>query len=374
VSKFAKGGAIASVALGGLQLAGDAASGQGWGTKQFSADAGSTLGGIIGGIAGSFIPIPVVGTMIGGMAGSLIGGAIGGMMGSGGDEGNPASAPTTAAGGASQQGVGNKGRLSLIPPVNGPLGDRFGATSSYRTHPHRGQDWSVGEGTQVKSCAAGKVVATNTSTELGRMVQIQHEGGWITQYCHLSNNNIKTVGDTVGQGEYIANSGNTGTATTGAHLHLALMKGGKYYDPLQYMSGASGAPATPDSGSSGATGGSAGGDQGATSGDQPMPVASAGSNAVTTSTSGISGTATSIANQLGGGAGSGGEGLDKNPLLRKSSDNAYDQMTGKSGGAKNNVTINLSIGHASESEALKFAKRVKEILEDERRFASMGSN
>lgn len=374
ISKFAKGSAVASGVIGGVELAADAMSGQGWGTKKFSQDMGSTIGGVVGSIAGSFIPIPVVGTMLGGAVGTMIGGAIGGLTGSGGDVSNPASSGVTAAGGNTQRGVGNNGRLSLIPPVNGPLGDRFGAMASYRTHPHRGQDWSVGEGTAVKACAAGKVVATNTSSELGRMVQIQHEGGWVTQYCHLSNNNIKSVGDTVNQGEYIANSGNTGTATTGAHLHLALMKGGQYYDPMAYMSGASGAPTT-DTGSAstdGASGGSAGGDSGV-SGDAPMPVASAGSNAVTAGTSGISGTATSIATQLGAGVGSGGEGLDKNPLLRKSSEDAYDVMTGR-GKSGNNVTINLSIANASDSEALKFAKRVKQILEDEKRFNMIGNN
>lgn len=362
--------AIAAIG-GGISMASDVANGQGWGTKQFSSDMGSTIGSVGGAVLGNLL-LPGFGGIAGGMLGGLIGGGIGGLIGSGGDVSNPESTGVTASGGKSNQGVGNNGRLSLIPPVNGPLGDRFGATASYRTHPHRGQDWSVGEGTSVKACAAGKVIATNTSGELGRMVQVQHEGGWITQYCHLSNNNIKAVGDKVSQGEYIANTGNTGTATTGAHLHLALMKGGQYYDPMLYMNGASGAPATPDSSSAdGASGGSAGGDSGV-SGDSPNPIAQPGSNAVTASASGISGSASTIANQLGA-TGGGGEGLDKNPLLRKSSEDAYDQMTGR-GGSKANVTINLTIGKATDMEARKFAQKVKEVLEDDRRLSSMGAN
>jgi hypothetical protein len=41
--------------------------------------------------------------------------------------------------------------------------------------------------------------------------------------------------------------------------------------------------------------------------------------------------------------------------------------------AGNHVTINLSIAQASESEARKFAKRVKEYLEEDNRIHSMGA-
>lgn len=340
---------------------------------------GMASGAMTGASIGMFFGAPgmAIGAGIGALAGLVTTGlsnsaGTADMTGGGGDVSQPSSSGVTAAGGNSQQGVGNNGRLSLIPPVNGPIGDRFGTMASYRTHPHRGQDWKVGEGTTVKACAAGTVVSTRTSGELGRMVEVQHDGGWITQYCHLSNNNIKTVGDTVKQGEYIANSGNTGTATTGPHLHLALMKGGQYYDPMAYMTGAAGAAGTTDASSDSKTGGATGGDAGV-SGDSPMPIASPGSNAVTAGVSGISGTASSIATQLGAGTGSGGEGLDKNPLLRKSSEDAYDVMTGRNG-AKNNVTINVTIGKATEMEARKFAQKVKEFLEDDRRLSSIGAN
>ena len=43
-------------------------------------------------------------------------------------------------------------------------------------------------------------------------------------------------------------------------------------------------------------------------------------------------------------------------------------------GARNNVTINLTIGQASESEARKFAKRVKEMLEEDHHISKMGAN
>ena len=371
ISKFAKGSGIAAGVIGAVDLASNVANGNGWGSKEFSSSAGSTIGGIAGAIAGSFIPIPIVGTVVGGMVGSAIGGAIGDMVGGGGPEKQVRSG-TTAAAGKTQRQVGNSGRLSLIPPVNGKLGDRFGTMASYREAPHRGQDWSVNEGTNVRACAAGEVIATNTSNELGRMVQIKHAGGWITQYCHLSNNNIKKVGDKVSQGDYIANSGNTGTATTGPHLHLSLMKGGKYYDPMLYMSGASQpAPTTTDGSTSGASGSSA--DAGVSTAD-PVPIASAGSNAVTTGTSGLSGSSANIAEQINsGGSGGGGEGTDPNVGLRNLRSGIDDQVNG-GGKSKNNVTINVSIAKADEASARKFAQQVKQFLEDDRRLSSIGAN
>jgi hypothetical protein len=57
-------------------------------------------------------------------------------------------------------------------------------------------------------------------------------------------------------------------------------------------------------------------------------------------------------------------------------DVAKDYRKDKVFGSKksgNNVTINLTIAQASESEARKFAKRVKEYLEDDNRIHSMGA-
>jgi hypothetical protein len=384
MGKFAAG---AGILYGGSQVVSGSMSayekGQ-TGQEMTSADwMGAGLNGaILGASIGSIIP--GVGTAVGLGVGALIGAGAGllsagvansagtaDMTGGGGPEKQAATGVTAAAGNKQRQ-VGNSGRLSLIPPVNGKLGDRFGTMASYRDTPHRGQDWSVGEGTNVKACAAGEVIATNTSNELGRMVQIKHEGGWITQYCHLSNNSIKNVGDKVSQGDYIANSGNTGTATTGPHLHLALMKGGKYYDPMLYMSGASQpAPTSTDGSTSGASASRA--DAGVSSTD-PVPIANAGSNAVSTGTSGVSGSSANIADQINSsGAGGGGEGTDPNVGLRNLRSGIDDHVNG-GGKSKNNVTINVSIAKADEASARKFAQQVKQFLEDDRRLSSIGAN
>ena len=386
---MAAGGVMAAVGVLADTPGNIEATNQGHGGSAWGKTAGSTVGGLAGAAIGqALIPIPVVGAMIGGMAGSWLGGMAGEAIGSnfdvkdpsgaGGDEAPTPPTSTTASGGKSQQGVGNNGRVSLIPPVNGKLGDRFGAMASYRKSPHRGQDWSVPTGTTVVACADGEVIATNTSGELGKMVQIRHEGGYITQYCHLSNNSLVSVGDKVKQGKVVAQSGNTGTATTGAHLHLALMRNGSYLDPMAYMGGAGTPPASDPTGGADASGPgtSAGGDQGATSGDV-LPVAAAGSSALSVGASGVSGSGSNLAGQIGGATsttGSGGEGttpgLDpqqpRGILASSIKSNNHAQGNG------NNVTINLTIGQASESEARKFAKLVKGYLEEDNRLTSIG--
>jgi murein DD-endopeptidase MepM/ murein hydrolase activator NlpD len=388
-STMAAGGVMAAVNVLADTPGNIEATNQGKGGSAWGKTAGETVGGLAGAAIGqTLIPIPVVGAMIGGMVGSWAGGALGQAIGSnfdvkdpsgaGGDEAPTPPTPVTSAGGNTQQGVGNNGRVSLIPPVNGKLGDRFGAMASYRKHPHRGQDWSVPTGTTVVACADGEVIATNTSGELGKMVQIRHEGNYITQYCHLSNNSMVSVGDKVKQGKVVAQSGNTGTATTGAHLHLALMRNGSYLDPMAYMGGA-GTPPAQDPTSGGTStdpSTSAGGDQGATTGDT-LPVASAGSSALSVGASGVSASGANLAGQIGGATsstGGGGEGtipgLDpqqpKGILASSIKSNNHAQGNG------NNVTIHLTIGQASESEARKFAKLVKGYLEEDNRLTSIG--
>ena len=73
----------------------------------------------------------------------------------------------------------------------------------------------------------GKVVAVNenANTAGGKSVTVEYtrEGGAKVQvsYLHLNSFSVK-VGDTVNAGQQIGVSGNTGTRTTGPHLHLGV--------------------------------------------------------------------------------------------------------------------------------------------------------
>jgi murein DD-endopeptidase MepM/ murein hydrolase activator NlpD len=100
---------------------------------------------------------------------------------------------------------------------------------------HDGWDFSMGIGTDVLAAAAGQVVLSTDSWQnnagFGTVIVIAHENNYYTLYAHLSARLVE-AGTPVVTGQHIAESGNTGTATTGAHLHFGLRHGG--YNSVSY--------------------------------------------------------------------------------------------------------------------------------------------
>ena len=100
-----------------------------------------------------------------------------------------------------------------------------GSTLAYDGHP--GYDFSAPKGTPVYAAAAGKIVwagEKDLGDGAGLYVRILHDGGYITQYLHLSTpaQGI-SIGTQVKKGQLIGRSGNTGTGT-GPHLHFEVKK------------------------------------------------------------------------------------------------------------------------------------------------------
>lgn len=130
-----------------------------------------------------------------------------------------------------------KNSTRLISPVSGPLTSGFGKRASpggVGSKFHLGNDFGVPTGTPVRAVADGK--ATVTSTEKGGLtVTLDLGNGYKAAFAHLSESLVKT-GDIVQQGQTIAKSGNSGTATTGAHLHFGLSKNGDPLDPSKTKS------------------------------------------------------------------------------------------------------------------------------------------
>lgn len=113
----------------------------------------------------------------------------------------------------------------------------------YRTHPitgqpysfHSGIDLAAYGGTPIYAAAEGKVtVAVPVDNGgYGLWIEIQHPNGTRTRYAHCNDIYVK-VGDTVKQGQKIAEVGTTGSST-GNHLHFEVLVSGVQKNPVEYI-------------------------------------------------------------------------------------------------------------------------------------------
>lgn len=137
---------------------------------------------------------------------------------------------------------------TLIHPLSpATISDTFGTHSALRKSlglgPHRGVDYAVKRGTPLKAVGKGTIVAVYESAVLGWVVELRTyvtaEKIRVFAYCHLDKADVK-VGKQVKQGDIIGKSGNSGSATSGAHLHFMCGKTERLAtmpveDPLQWL-------------------------------------------------------------------------------------------------------------------------------------------
>lgn len=109
-----------------------------------------------------------------------------------------------------------------IDPVGGVLGDF-----------HLGVDINGSTGDPVYAAQGGTVIRASWFSTYGNCIDIQHPSGLVTRYAHLSAYHV-SVGDTVSQGQVIADIGATGNVT-GPHLHFETIVNGSTVDPLSYF-------------------------------------------------------------------------------------------------------------------------------------------
>ncbi len=91
------------------------------------------------------------------------------------------------------------------------------------THHHLGSDFLVPIGTPIIAPTDGDIIKTSWNDARGNtaVFDFLFDGEWGLELCHLRE--LPPLG-TFKQGQVIAKSGNTGTATTGPHLHVVMHK------------------------------------------------------------------------------------------------------------------------------------------------------
>lgn len=113
-----------------------------------------------------------------------------------------------------------------IEPFPGKRGDELGNMASYRKHPHRGQDWQPAELSPIPAITRGKVIANDWSDVLGWFLIHSTMDGLFVLYAHLAEQSKLKVGSVVAMRDVIGRVGGgkhkSGSASTGAHLHLAI--------------------------------------------------------------------------------------------------------------------------------------------------------
>ncbi|RGY98289.1 peptidase M23 [Clostridium sp. AM58-1XD] len=131
------------------------------------------------------------------------------------------------------------GNISFIWPcpassrITSNFGGRESPTEGASTN-HQGVDISAPAGSSILAAASGEVIISTYSYSAGNYIMINHGGGVYTVYMHCSQL-LASVGDQVKQGQVIAKVGSTGYST-GSHLHFGVRTGGKYVNPLNYVS------------------------------------------------------------------------------------------------------------------------------------------
>lgn len=117
----------------------------------------------------------------------------------------------------------------MLPfPLSKVTGE-FNTRSAYRIKhglgAHRGTDWAMPNKTPIPAVGSGTIKYVGSSKVLGHVIvqSVWAEGKvWYVGYCHLAEAPKLQVGDKVECGDVVGLVGNTGSASSGPHLHATL--------------------------------------------------------------------------------------------------------------------------------------------------------
>ena len=117
----------------------------------------------------------------------------------------------------------------LFPPVTGTISQEYDPSVE-----HYAVDIVVPRSSPVKAAAEGNVVFSGWTTETGYVIIIVHPFNIISVYKHNASLNVRQ-GEAVVPGQVIAIAGNSGTMTTGPHLHFELWSDGYALNPVEFI-------------------------------------------------------------------------------------------------------------------------------------------
>jgi len=133
----------------------------------------------------------------------------------------------------------------VVLPRDGPVTSSFGDGRIFNgqvSSRHTGLDLNGATGDTVVAATRGVVEIVGQFELAGNNVYINHGGGLVSAYFHLSEQ-LVSVGDTVEAGQPIGRVGATGRVT-GPHLHWVVRYGHTSVDPRSLIAASPGVPSS----------------------------------------------------------------------------------------------------------------------------------
>lgn len=119
--------------------------------------------------------------------------------------------------------------LIFYRPTRGMISSHFDADKK-----HYGTDIAANPNESVLATLDGTVILSTYTADTGYLIEVQHNQDFISVYKHCGSL-LKQAGDKVQAGEAIALVGNSGTLTTGPHLHFEMWHKGRAVNPEKYI-------------------------------------------------------------------------------------------------------------------------------------------
>lgn len=131
----------------------------------------------------------------------------------------------------------------IFPTSYTSISSEFGYRTLYGvSNFHDGIDFLAPQGSDVIASSSGYVSYASFMQGYGNTIIITHENGIKTLYGHLSEEFSVSVGQSVLQGQIIAqvgpkylSNGNLNGNTTGPHLHFTVIKDNEKINPLDVL-------------------------------------------------------------------------------------------------------------------------------------------